>query len=119
MVEDRQSGRTQTRRLTALQAHPEIKTMTAITQPLARYIVNSQPADVPAAVEHEAKRCLLHWMGCSIGGSREASVDIALAAVQEVAGAGAASVLGRTEKLDLGNAAFINGVSADVLSFSD
>jgi 2-methylcitrate dehydratase PrpD len=93
--------------------------MTATTQTLARYIVNAKPADVPAAVEHEAKRCLLHWIGCSIGGSREASVGVALAAVQEIAGAGAASVLGRTEKLDLAHAAFINGVSADVLSFSD
>ena len=93
--------------------------MTGVTQALARYIVNARPADVPAPVEREAKRCLLHWIGCSIGGSREASVEVALAAVQDIAGTGAASVLGRSEKLDLAHAAFINGVSADVLSFSD
>jgi 2-methylcitrate dehydratase PrpD len=93
--------------------------MTSTTQILARYIVNAKPEDIPAAVEREGQRCLLHWIGCSIGGSHEASVDVALAAVQEIAGAGAASLLGRGERLDLAHAAFINGVSADVLSFSD
>ena len=93
--------------------------MTGTTEMLARYIVNARPADIPVAVEREGKRCLLHWMGCSIGGSREASVDVALAAVRELAGPGTMSVLGRSEKLDPGHAAFINGVSADVLSFSD
>ena len=93
--------------------------MTAATLTLARYIVNAKPADIPAAVEQEARRCLLNWLGCSIAGSREESVDAALAAVREFAGTGNTSVLGRAEKLDLGHAAFINGVSADVLSFSD
>jgi 2-methylcitrate dehydratase PrpD len=93
--------------------------MTATTQVLARYIVNAKPDSVPENVQREARRCLLHWIGCSIGGSREASVDVALDAVKEIAGTGAASVLGRTEKLDIAHAAFINGVSADVLSFSD
>jgi len=96
-----------------------IQRMAATTQILARYIVNAKPADIPAAVEREAKRCLLNWLGCSVAGSREESVDVALAAVREFAGAGNTSVLGRSEKLDLGHAAFINGVSADVLSFSD
>jgi 2-methylcitrate dehydratase PrpD len=89
------------------------------TQQLARLIVRSQPQDIPAAVGHEARRCILHWLGCSVAGSRQESVQCALAAVDELSGPRLATVLGRKEKLDVGHAAFINGVSADVLSFSD
>ena len=93
--------------------------MSNITLSLAQYIINAKPTDIPNAVEQEAKRCLLNWLGCSIAGSREESVEAALTAVHEMAGTGNISVLGRAEKLDLSHAAFINGVSADVLSFSD
>jgi len=93
--------------------------MTDTTRILARYVVNARPEDIPEAVVHAAKRCLLHWIGCSVGGSREESVEVALAAVAELSGPRLASVLGRKEKLDITHAAFINGVSADVLSFTD
>jgi len=89
------------------------------TRILARYVVNARQEDIPEAVVHAAKRCLLHWIGCSVGGSREESVVCALAAVEELSGPRQASVLGRKEKLDITHAAFINGVSADVLSFTD
>lgn len=89
------------------------------TQELARLIVRSQPQDIPAAVEQEARRCILHWIGCSVAGSRQESVDCALSAVDELSGPRLATVLGRKERLDVAHAAFINGVSADVLSFSD
>ncbi len=93
--------------------------MTATTQQLAHFAVNSKPSDVPEAVIHEAKRTVLNWLGCSIAGSRTESVDCALAAVNDLSGPRLATVLGRSERLDISNAAFVNGVSADVLSFSD
>lgn len=93
--------------------------MADTTRILARYVVNARPEDIPEAVVHAARRCLLHWIGCSVGGSREESVACALAAVDELSGPRQASVLGRKEKLDIAHAAFINGVSADVLSFTD
>ena len=93
--------------------------MTPTTQLLARFAVNSRPSDVPEAVAHEAKRAVLNWLGCSIAGSRTESVDCALAAVNDLSGPRLATVLGRSERLDISNAAFVNGVAADVLSFSD
>jgi len=86
---------------------------------LARFAVESKLSDVPENVIHEAKRAVLNWLGCSIAGSRTASVDSALAAVNDLSGPRLATVLGRTERLDISNAAFVNGVAADVLSFSD
>jgi 2-methylcitrate dehydratase PrpD len=46
-------------------------------------------------------------------------VTRALAAIQAFSGPPQASLLGRSERLDVLHGAFINGVSTDVLSFSD
>ena len=50
-----------------------------VTRRLARYIVASKAADIPAAVTTEAVRSFLNWAGCAVGGSRHPSVDIAIA----------------------------------------
>jgi hypothetical protein len=42
---------------------------TAATARLARFIVSTRYEDLPEAVRHEAKRTLLNWVGCAIGGS--------------------------------------------------
>jgi 2-methylcitrate dehydratase PrpD len=90
-----------------------------VTRTLAEFVVASRFADLPDHVVHEAKRALLHWIGCAVGGSHEQSVDSALAAVKQFSGPPQASVFGRSERLDVLHAAFVNGVSTDVLSFSD
>lgn len=90
-----------------------------VTRTLARYIVNSRPADIPGAVTHEAQRALLHWIGCSLGGCRHEAVDAALAAFDEFSGPRVSTVLGRSERVDILLAALMNGISADVLGFSD
>jgi 2-methylcitrate dehydratase PrpD len=93
--------------------------VTNVTRALAQFTVETAPGDVPAAVVHEGKRALLHWLGCAVGGSHEESVTRALAAIRPISGPPQANVLGRSEQLDVLHAAFINGVSTDVLSFSD
>jgi len=90
-----------------------------VTRTLAEFVVESRFDAIPEPVMHEAKRALLHWIGCAVGGSHERSVDSALAAVSAFSGPQQASVLGRSERLDVLRAAFVNGVSTDVLSFSD
>ena len=91
----------------------------AVTRRLARYVVNSQPDDIPAAVTREAQRALLHWIGCSLGGCRHEAVETALAAFGEFSGPRTATVIGRSERVDILLAALLNGISADVLGFSD
>ena len=90
-----------------------------VTRTLARYIVDSRQSDIPSPVIHEAKRALLHWIGCAIGGSRHPALESALATFQEFSGPREAGVLGRPERVDILLAALMNGISADVLGFSD
>jgi 2-methylcitrate dehydratase PrpD len=70
--------------------------MNDVTGTLARYIIASRPQDIPAAVRHEAARALLNCLGCAIGSARHETVENALAAVREFAGAPQAAVFGRS-----------------------
>ena len=94
-------------------------TSSGVTRTLAQFIVESQYGDIPDAVVHEARRALLHWIGCSLGGCRHEAVETALAVFGEFSGPRAATVLGRSERVDILLAALMNGISADVLGFSD
>lgn len=93
--------------------------MQQVTRTLARDIGKSRYEDLPKAVRHEAARALLNWCGCAIGGSRHETVKNSLAAVLPFAGAAQAGILGRGERIDILNAALINGISSHVLDFDD
>jgi 2-methylcitrate dehydratase PrpD len=86
---------------------------------LARYAVDTSQADIPAAVLHEAKRSLLNWVGCAVGGSRHPAVNKALAALLPFAASEQCTLFGRHERTDALHAALINGLSAHVLDFDD
>ena len=90
-----------------------------VTRTLARYIVSAKPSDLPASVRKEAARTLLNWVGCTLGGSRHETVDIAISAMALFSGPAQASILGRKERLDILNAALINGISSHVLDYDD
>ncbi len=92
---------------------------TGVTRELARFVVESRWASIPAAVTHEARRALLNWAGCALGGCRDESVDIALAALCEFAGPPQATLLGRSERTDILNAAALNALSSNILDFDD
>jgi len=91
----------------------------AVTRTLARYVVNARYDGIPAEVRHEARRALLNWLGCAIGAAHHETVDRALAALAPFAGAPQATLLGRSERFDILNTAFLNGVSSHVLDFDD
>jgi 2-methylcitrate dehydratase PrpD len=90
-----------------------------VTRTLARYIVSAKPTDLPASVRKEAARTLLNWVGCTLGGSRHETVGIAISAMAPFSGPAQASILGRKERLDILNAALINGISSHVLDYDD
>ncbi|HMF00563.1 MAG TPA: MmgE/PrpD family protein [Terriglobia bacterium] len=90
-----------------------------VTRTLARYIVSAKPSDLPASVRKEAARTLLNWVGCTLGGSRHETVGIAISAIALFSGPAQASILGRKERLDILNAALINGISSHVLDYDD
>jgi 2-methylcitrate dehydratase PrpD len=90
-----------------------------VTRALARYLVTATYDDLPANVRKEGVRTLLNWVGVAIGGSRHQTVEIAVAALSPFSGPAQASLLGRRERFDIMNAAFINGVSSHIFDFDD
>ena len=90
-----------------------------VTRHLAAWAVSSRKEDVPAAIRREALRTVLNWTGCAVGGSRHETVDIAIRALKPFSGAAQASVLGRTDRLDVLNASLMNGISSHIFDFDD
>ena len=90
-----------------------------VTRILARYIVNARTADMPANVRREGCRTLLNYIGVAVGGSRHETVDHAIAALAPFSGKAEAAILGRRERLDILNAALINGISSHIFDYDD
>ncbi len=90
-----------------------------VTRKLAHYVVASKPQDVPSAVNKEAARTLLNWAACAVGGSRNQTVDIAVSALSPFAGPAQATLLGRKERMDVLNAALINGIASHIFDYDD
>jgi 2-methylcitrate dehydratase PrpD len=101
------------------QTRAETEAAKDVTRTLARYIVSAKPADLSTAMRKEAARTLLNWVGCAVGGSRHETVGIAVSALAPFSGPAQASILGRKERLDILNAALINGISSHVLDYDD
>ena len=93
--------------------------MEEVTRILARYVVESRFESIPSATRHHATRTFVNWLGCAIGGSHHEGMDIALAALAPMAGAAQASLLGRSERLDILHAALLNGISSHMFDFDD
>src|SRR4026209_1700351 len=89
------------------------------TKALASYVVSSRIEDIPADIIHEAKRALLNFVGCAIGGSHEPAVDIAIRALKPFSGDPTAGLLARTERFDPLYASVINGISGHVYEYDD
>jgi 2-methylcitrate dehydratase PrpD len=92
---------------------------TGITRELARFVVESRWSSIPEAIRHEAKRALLNWAGCALGGCRDETVDTALEALSDFAGPPQATLLGRSERTDILHAAALNALSSNILDFDD
>ncbi|MGZ5120881.1 MAG: MmgE/PrpD family protein, partial [Burkholderiales bacterium] len=90
-----------------------------ITRTLARFVVDHKSSDVPQPVRHEAARSFLNWVGCAVGASRHETVGCALAALAEFSGPAEATVLGRRDRLDIMQAALMNGITSHTFDFDD
>ncbi|MEK9951918.1 MAG: MmgE/PrpD family protein [Curvibacter sp.] len=90
-----------------------------VTQTLARYVATHPSRGWSDAVEHEAHRTFMNWLGCAVGAAQHESAHAALGAVQMLQPAPQASVLGRAEKVDMAGAALINGITSHTFDFDD
>lgn len=89
------------------------------SQALAAHIVASRPEDLGEKDRHEAKRALVNYVGCALGGADHPAMDIAMRALGAYTGPATAAVLGRKERFDPLFASFLNGISSHVHDFDD
>jgi 2-methylcitrate dehydratase PrpD len=78
-----------------------------ITQILAKFVATHPSKGWSDAVDHEAHRTFMNWLGCAVGAANHEAADAAIAAANMLQPAAQASVLGRTDKLDMANAALV------------
>ncbi|WP_244817380.1 MmgE/PrpD family protein [Caballeronia sp. Lep1P3] len=90
-----------------------------VTRILAEFIGKTRYEDLPAPVRKEGIRTLMNWVGVAVGGSHDETVDRAVAALTPFSGPPQANLLGRTERFDIMNAAFVNGVSSHIFDYDD
>ncbi len=90
-----------------------------ITAILASFVSAHATRGWSDAVEHEAHRTFYNWLGCAIGAAQHEAAHAALAAVQMLQPAPQASVLGRSERVDMASAALVNGITSHTFDFDD
>ena len=90
-----------------------------VTRILGKFVATHPSQGWSQAVDHEAHRTFMNWLGCAVGAARHASADAALAAVAELQPAAQATVLGRRDKVDMASAALVNGITSHTFDFDD
>ena len=90
-----------------------------VTQLLARFVATHPSRGWSDAVDHEAHRTFMNWLGCAVGAAHHEAANAALAAVNLLQPAAQASVLGRAEKVDMASAALLNGITSHTFDFDD
>src|SRR5205085_9831013 len=90
-----------------------------ITQILAKFVASHPSRGWNDAVDHEAHRTFLNWVGCAVGASRHESAEAALGGVRMLQPAPQSTVLGRGEKVDMASAALVNGITSHTFDFDD
>lgn len=90
-----------------------------VTQILADFAATHPSRGWGDAIEREAHRTILNYVGCAIGASGHPTVEAALAAVTELAPARQATLFGRAERVDIASAAMLNGISSHTFDFDD
>jgi 2-methylcitrate dehydratase PrpD len=103
-------------RNTQVLADPNAPPITAL---LANFVAGHPSRGWSDAVDHEAQRTFLNWLGCAIGAAHHEAGLAALRACQVLEPAPQATVLGRRERLDIANAALVNGINSHTFDFDD
>jgi 2-methylcitrate dehydratase PrpD len=91
----------------------------AVTRILADFVATHPSRGWTEAVDHEAHRTFYNWLGCAIGAAQHEAADAAVAASRMLDSSPQATVLGRSEKLDMASAALVNGITSHTFDFDD
>lgn len=91
----------------------------AITDMLARHVATHPSRGWSDAVDHEAHRTFMNWTGCAVGAAHHEAAEAAIAAMRVLQPSAQASVLGRSDRLDMASAALVNGITSHTFDFDD
>lgn len=91
----------------------------SLTRHLAEFVSRTSWDEIPAEVQHEAKRALVNYFAVCTAGARDPDVETAIKVYKRFSANAQASVIGRSEKMDVLNAASINAMTANVYDFDD
>jgi len=86
---------------------------------LLTFLMDTTFKDIPPEVIYQGKRCLIDWIGVTLGGLRYPSTSILIDTVKELGGEKQAAILGTSVRTSVVNAALVNGAMSHVLDFDD
>ncbi|MCW5632561.1 MAG: MmgE/PrpD family protein [Rubrivivax sp.] len=90
-----------------------------VTRLLAQFVARHPSRGWSDAVEREAHRTFMNWVGCAVGASQHETAEAALGAVLALQPAAQAGILGRRERVDMAGAALVNGITSHTFDFDD
>lgn len=91
----------------------------AISHAIADFVLAASWSALPDKVRLEARRALLNWVACAVGGANTATAETAIRAVAAMGGAGDTPVLGRPERFDMANAVLLTCLNSAAQAFDD
>jgi 2-methylcitrate dehydratase len=86
---------------------------------MSRWAAGLEYKDISPEAVYQAKRFLLDSVGCALGGYQQHDVKIALEVLDEVAGAGSATVIGTGERMDPVSASLANALMIRCMDYND
>ena len=92
--------------------------MTA-TEALGQFVSRSRWEEFSESLRHEGRRSLLNAIGCALGVAQSQPVEMAVRTLLPLSGADRVTVMGRSERLDVLGAAFVNAIGANLLDYDD
>jgi 2-methylcitrate dehydratase PrpD len=98
---------------------PESTASGGVTEILAKFVAKTGWDDLPAEATHQAKRSLMNFFAVALTGCRNETVETALRTLAMFSGGKQAGLIGRRERIDALNAAFLNAAGSNVLDFCD
>ncbi|MBM4452762.1 MAG: MmgE/PrpD family protein, partial [Chloroflexi bacterium] len=91
------------------------------TRKLAEFVCGLAYDDISQDAIAKAKLCVLDWVGVTAGGYLDGSgdMDIMLEALSPFFGQSQATLITRKKKVDVINAALVNGTASHLLDYDD
>lgn len=90
-----------------------------VSAELATFAADGKWDDLPAEVQHAAKRSLLNGLATGLAGSRDSAIQIIAETLAPYGGPAEATLIGRPETTDILTASFINAAAMNVHDFDD